>query len=170
MVRRMAPAMIRLDPMTNDQFDHFRVESMKQYAQEKKRGEGLSDVEANALAQTSFAELLPQGLDTPQQHLWTLVEPSSGKAIGALWIQVREKQSRKEAYIYDFVIHPSFRGQGYGRASLNAMETWLIDHGVTRIGLHVFGHNHTARQLYGSMGYEATNLVMAKVLPFRSRT
>lgn len=36
--------------------------------------------------------------------------------------------------------------------------------GMKKIGLHVFGHNKVARGLYEKLGYETTNVVMAKTI------
>lgn len=36
--------------------------------------------------------------------------------------------------------------------------------GFDRLGLHVFGYNKPARQLYRSLGFETTNIVMYKNL------
>ncbi|WP_419719892.1 GNAT family N-acetyltransferase [Lysinibacillus fusiformis] len=36
--------------------------------------------------------------------------------------------------------------------------------GMNKIGLNVFGHNKIARGLYEKMGYEITNITMAKTI------
>jgi ribosomal protein S18 acetylase RimI-like enzyme len=35
---------------------------------------------------------------------------------------------------------------------------------VRQLGLHVFGHNHGARRLYDSLGFEPTSITMRKPL------
>jgi ribosomal protein S18 acetylase RimI-like enzyme len=52
----------------------------------------------------------------------------------------------------------------YGRALLSAVEAEAARLGLTRIGLHVFGHNRVAIRFYETSGYVVTNLVMAKDL------
>jgi hypothetical protein len=45
-----------------------------------------------------------------------------------------------------------------------AMEAEVKAMGLDRISLHVFGHNPGARRLYEKLGYETTNVYMAKQL------
>jgi len=40
----------------------------------------------------------------------------------------------------------------------------LISMNVDSVGLHVFGHNIVAQELYKKSGYEITNINMRKVL------
>ncbi|HSO28244.1 MAG TPA: GNAT family N-acetyltransferase, partial [Anaerolineales bacterium] len=68
------------------------------------------------------------------------------------------------AFIYDFVIDEAYRRRGYGRLALLALEDKAREMGIDQIALHVFGHNHAARALYESVGYQVTNLQMAKAL------
>ena len=44
------------------------------------------------------------------------------------------------------------------------LEDWCRSNGFTSIGLHVFGHNTGAWQLYKRMGYVETNVSMEKQL------
>ncbi|KAB2854509.1 MAG: GNAT family N-acetyltransferase, partial [Anaerolineae bacterium] len=45
-----------------------------------------------------------------------------------------------------------------------ALEDEVKKVGLDSIGLHVFGHNQSAYALYQKIGYETTNIVMAKKL------
>jgi GNAT superfamily N-acetyltransferase len=84
------------------------------------------------------------------------------RKVGMLWFAVDPKRPRPVAWVYDFLVEPEYRRRGYGRAAFLAMEDKVRALGLSRIELHVFGHNHAARVLYESLGYEVTNLNLAK--------
>jgi ribosomal protein S18 acetylase RimI-like enzyme len=70
----------------------------------------------------------------------------------------------RKAFICDFIIDPQFRGQGYGKQALQALDEKLIQMNVESVSLHVFAHNTNAVGLYETMGYLPTNLYMKKKL------
>jgi ribosomal protein S18 acetylase RimI-like enzyme len=106
-----------------------------------------------------FASLLPAGIHTKNQYLWSILDEARHK-IGVLWIQVQEGK----AFIYDFIIDEAFRGKGYGKQALMAMDEKLRSMNVESVGLHVFGDNTTAQELYKRMGFQITGIHMRKVL------
>ena len=71
---------------------------------------------------------------------------------------------RRQAFIYDFRTLDEFHRQGYGTQAMIALEDEVRKLGIDTIGLHVFGHNHAARALYEKVGYEVTDVHMAKHL------
>ena len=79
---------------------------------------------------------------------------------------VRAPWRRREgaAFIWDIAIVAEYRGRGYGRAALQALEPLVRELGYDSIGLHVFGDNEVARQLYRSVGYMETDVSMQKRL------
>ena len=60
-----------------------------------------------------------------------------------------------------FVTYP---GTVTARAAMIAIEDEVRQLGIDRIGLHVFGHNRGAWALYDQLGYEVTNVNMAKTI------
>jgi ribosomal protein S18 acetylase RimI-like enzyme len=148
--------------MTDAEFAAWRAESIVSYGAEKVRAGNWTEAEAPALAESSFQELLPDGPATPGHHQFAL-EREGGGVIGSVWIHLKPGPQRV-AYIYDFVIDPDFRGQGYAKSALAAAEREMRRLGAKTSALHVFGHNAVARRLYESTGYVVTNLNMAKEL------
>jgi len=67
-------------------------------------------------------------------------------------------------WVWDVVIDPEHRGQGYGRAAMQLAETYAHARGARTLGLSVFGFNSAARGLYESLGYETTSVKMRKHL------
>jgi GNAT superfamily N-acetyltransferase len=55
-------------------------------------------------------------------------------------------------------IEREFRGQGWGRALLEAAIAWARDAGLVWIDLGVFAHNPRERRLYESVGFETVGV------------
>jgi ribosomal protein S18 acetylase RimI-like enzyme len=61
-------------------------------------------------------------------------------------------------------VDEKYRGRGYGKQAMLLIEEKARELGLKSIGLHVFGVNQAARNLYEAVGYEITSLNMKKVL------
>ena len=61
-------------------------------------------------------------------------------------------------------VEPDRRGQGFGEEIMRACEDAARAMGLSKIGLHVFGYNEPAIQLYKKLGYVTTDLEMEKAL------
>jgi len=119
--------------------------------------------EAAARATALFAELVPDGPATAG-HEFRSVVAADGTAVGALWFAAEGEPGHGTAFIWDIVVEPAFRGRGYGRAALDALDRLARSMGYRAVRLHVFGDNETARGLYRSAGYEETDVTMLKRL------
>ncbi|MCI4367683.1 MAG: GNAT family N-acetyltransferase [Thermoplasmata archaeon] len=158
---------IRLVPMTEDVYRGWLEGEIREYAEEHVRTGEWSKENAIARSQGEFHTLLPKGIATPGQFLYTLQDPGTSQTVGVVWFQAgvgpRPGEAPK-AYVYDIVVRPEFRGKGYGEAAMRKVETEVRERGFGSLGLHVFGHNAVARSLYEKLGYVATNIVMKKTL------
>lgn len=155
--------MLHLVPMTEAEFATYLANAVRDYAAAHARAGDVLPEEAVARAQKDYDELLPDGLHSKDDFLFTLTHDALG-AIGMIWFELRERRGAKSAYLYDFVVREDLRGQGYGRRALGLVEAKLRELGVGRIGLNVFGYNHAARALYEKMGYQITGMGMMKRL------
>ena len=81
-----------------------------------------------------------------------------------LWWAEADKAGGREAYVYNVTIEETARRRGYARAALLELERVAREGGVHHVGLHVFGHNHGARRLYESLGFEPTSITLRKIL------
>ncbi len=79
-----------------------------------------------------------------------------------LWLHADPDHPQQGAFIYDFGLHPPFRGKGYAKEALARLEDKAKDLGVRKISLHVFAHNETARKLYEKTGFLETDVIMSK--------
>lgn len=152
---------VTLSPMTDEEFGPYLEAGIREYAQQKMISGEWSELEAVALSEADHLRLLPDGLKTPDQHLYTVHDADSGEQVATIWIALRPKGGRTEAYVYDIEVREPFRGRGYGRATMLAAIERAGRMGAQTVGLHVFGHNATARALYSSLGFVETNISMS---------
>jgi len=90
---------------------------------------------------------LAERLDSPRER--TAIVESAGSAVGTL----RIRRDASGAAIDGFVIDPSWRGRGIGRAALTHACHQLRAEGAQRIGLEVDVENDSALALYISIGF-----------------
>ncbi|EAF0744131.1 GNAT family N-acetyltransferase [Listeria monocytogenes] len=147
--------------MTAFDLEDFLTTAITDYAKEKVEAGTWDEEESLAKSQDSFNKLLYDGITTPNEYLYSII---SGEKIGYIWFHVDETRSGKHAFIYDFVIFEAFRGKGFGTKTLAALDVLAKEMKITKIGLHVFAHNQTAIGLYNKVGFQNTDITMAKYL------
>jgi ribosomal protein S18 acetylase RimI-like enzyme len=155
---------VRLVPMTAAQYEEWHERSVQGYAEEKAKAGNWPADDALRRSREEFARLLPDGLATSGNWLFSVEDADSETAVGILWLarMPGEGDAGRRAFIYDFEIDAAHRRRGYGRAALAALDERARELGFAEIGLHVFGHNLAARALYERAGYEVTNVNMSK--------
>ena len=151
---------VTLQPMTETDFQSYLASAIQGYAQDKIQAGNWSQSEALERSRQEFDGYLPQGLATPDNFLFSLLNENAEK-VGYLWYAIPPKQ-RNLAFIYDFAIYAPFRRRGYASQALAALEQDAKTRGLTQIELHVFGHNTAARELYKKAGFAETNVMMSK--------
>lgn len=150
---------VNLRPMTEEEFAHFKVQTLDTYANSLAQAHNIPLSLAKDRSEASIMRLLPQGLGSPNQYLF--IAEHAGKKIGHLWYG---KDDNSAAWIYDIEVLSDYRRQGLGRAILHAFENDAKARGFARLGLHVFAYNQQAHQLYRSFGFLETGIVMKKEL------
>lgn len=156
--------MVQLIPMPENEFKDYLKSAVEEYAQEHVRAGNWDPAEALQKSKQEFQQLLPQGVASPDQHLFAIVDDATGAKVGMLWFAVQHKGSHPYAFVYDFSIDEQFRRKGYGRQAFSVLEEKARSLGLDSISLHVFGHNRAAIALYQAAGYEIANLHMVKKL------
>jgi ribosomal protein S18 acetylase RimI-like enzyme len=154
-------AAVELIPMSDDAYLKWRDHSVREYAAENVKSGRWTSEEALSKAESQFQQLLPDGPATTGQFLWTIRDAASAD-VGILWVGTEQRPGH--AFIYDIEIADERRGEGLGTAAMLALEEWARARGFATIGLHVFGHNVGAWQLYKRLGYTETNIQMEKRL------
>ena len=155
---------MRLVPMSEDDFRVYQENEIREYAEEKIRSGAWSQEKAYELSVQTHRRLLPEGVATPGQYIFSIRDEDLGQNVGAIWFARFEGGGKRLAFIYDLIIFEPFRRRGYGTQAMLALEEKVKEVGLDTIALHVFGHNQAALELYEKMGYEITDINMAKTL------
>jgi len=155
---------VRLVAMTEAEFQAYLEDDIQRYAQAHVHAGNWEPEEALQRSGQEHERLLPEGLASENQYLFSLEDEKPGSKIGIIWFAVYGEGSHRRAFIYDFLIQAEFRRRGDGREALMALEEKVKELGVDTIALHMFGYNHAARALYEKVGYEVTGLFMSKRL------
>ena len=153
---------ISLKKMSQDDFNSYFEYKIKDYALENIKAGHWEESEALEKSRQQVTELLPAGLETKGQFIFSVFDPTLGINVGVLWILFTEKKKLNYAFIYDIEIYESQRGKGLSKIALALLEEWCRTKNVSKIGLHVFAKNSIARNLYKKFGYVVTNYNMTK--------
>lgn len=151
--------MVQLEPIQQEDFDRFLEREIRNYADDHVRNGNWDADGAVEKSRKEFERYLPNGIHTPDQYIWSIVNQEL-QNIGVLWVQVKDGKG----FILDFVIDEQFRGKGFGKQALTAMDEKLKSMNVSSVALHVFGDNFTAQELYKKMGFVITDMHMMKKL------
>ena len=153
-----------LVPMSEAEFSRFKKDSIAGYAEQNVLSGRWDAVDALERSAAEYQKLLPQGLATPDNYVFTVRHGDGVDVVGALWLGVEVRGGARMAYVFDIHIHEAFRQQGHARRALKALEPFVHSLGLSTIGLHVFAYNAAARALYASQGYATTSVNMHKKL------
>jgi GNAT superfamily N-acetyltransferase len=154
--------MVRLVPMTSEEFEAFMVISMRDQAQGQVQAGAWHPEEASKNIERLRSQFLPAGLATPNHFFFTVKEPDTGATVGGLWYLVEEEEGKGQFFVVDIQIYAPYRRRGYGSQAFLAMEEKARETGMGTISLHVFRHNHPARAMYKKLGYTGTETMMSK--------
>lgn len=147
--------------MTEPEYAEWLAGTIPAYASDKvASGQWTSDASI-ALSQKEYAELLPNGLDTEDNYLYTIIDSQSA-AVGVLWFAVKIKFNSEVAYVFDVSVKPERQREGHAQRALVTLEEVVRGKGLSGIALHVFGHNKGAQALYAKLGYQPTNISLFK--------
>lgn len=150
-----------LRPMTQAEYVEWIKLTIPAYAADKVASGQWSEDESLQLSRKNLEELLPQGLSTPDNFLYT-IEDSDGNPVGVLWFAVQTRFNARVAYVYDVEIWPHQRRKGHAYRAFGALEQEVRRLGLSGIALHVFGHNAEAQSLYAKLGFRPTNINLFK--------
>jgi len=148
-----------LRPMRQDEYDAWLPAAMDGYADDIERA-GASAEAARQKSERDFPALLPKGIETEGQWLYTV--EADGEAVGSLWLAEREDDFGRTLFIYQVAIDAAQRGRGLGRAAMLLAEDEARRRGISSVTLNVFGGNDVARNLYRSLDYSEAAVYMVK--------
>lgn len=137
--------MVKLIEMTQERFQHYMFTAVETFAKEKVQNGTWTEEQAFSKAQAQYNILLPEGLQTPNNYFYSILE--NKKVIGYIWI-AQSTDNARTAFIYDFEIYEEFQNQGFGSTSLELISFQAKKLGFSSIALHVFGSNSRALYVY----------------------
>lgn len=155
--------MASLRRMTEAEYATWLAAAIPAYAADKVESGQWSAAAAPDLSKAEYQELLPQGLATPDHHLYT-IEDDHAAPVGVLWFAVQTLFDARIAYVYDVSVVPHRQREGHALQAFQALEEEVRRLGLAGIALHVFGHNKGARALYEKLGFEPTNISLFKAV------
>ena len=155
--------MIKFVPMTDEDYAAFIRKSIPEYAYDQMRAGNWTANEAAGRARAEFQQMLPNGPQTPNAYLWTIMDENDRK-VGMLWYFVDANRSRKTAFLIDFFIFPEGRRKGYEAQAFELFENEARVLGVERVELQIFTHKSEDVLLYRENGYQETSIFFAKDL------
>jgi ribosomal protein S18 acetylase RimI-like enzyme len=155
---------VTVRPMTQAEYDHWQVHLADDYAAEQVAAGRWPAQGSLQRALEENAQSLPDGIDTRRMLLLRGVL-DDGTPIGRAWVSLDHPRGAPDvAFLYDIEVESDFRGRGYGRALLSAIEQAVRDAGVGSLELNVFGRNLAAIRLYETNGYDVVTQQMRKAL------
>lgn len=143
--------MISFTPIHEENFEKILEESLNHFIEDLQISEMISLNEANTKAQNQLNTVLPDGIDS-MGHLFFDIIDETRRVVGYFWLFIKEE--KKEAFVFDIMIHPDQRGKGYGKAAMILGEQIAREKGAQKIWLHVIAQNTIALALYRKLGYE----------------
>jgi hypothetical protein len=155
--------MLKLEPMTAEDFAAFLRKSVPEYAYDQMRAGNWLANEAAGRARAEFQQMLPNGPETPNACLRTILD-DQGHKVGMLWYYVEPNRSRKTAFLIDFFMFPEGRRKGYEPQVFALFEAEARAQGVERVELQIFTHKNEDVLLYRENGYLETSIFFAKDL------
>jgi len=155
--------MLELKPMNQDIYNHYITYSKNNYAQEITKARGISIEEAMQITNKEYDTLLPDGLQSKNQYLYT-IENNENENIGIMWFSSQSNHGDNELFLCDVEVNKEYRGKGYGRESMDLLESKVKEFNMHTISLHVFLHNKIAYSLYNKIGYKEVKRGKAGVI------
>jgi len=156
--------MTSLSPMSESAFADYLAYAIPDFARDKVQAGQWAEDESLELSRSGYADMLPQGMATPDNFFYTLRDGATQADIGMLWFAAQLRGGQRIAYVYDVYVRPEHQRKGHAGRAFAALEVEAHRLGLTGIALHVFGHNAGAQALYQKLGYVPTNINMFKPL------
>jgi ribosomal protein S18 acetylase RimI-like enzyme len=155
---------MKLINLSEKEFSEYLENAVSAYAADKVKAGNFPAKKALELSRQGYEKSLPDGVNTKDNHLFSIFDEEKKEKIGIIWIKLNTEEGNRNIWLHDFLIFEKFRRQGFGKKSMELLEETTKELGFNKILLHVFGHNEPAISLYKKMGFQTTNINMAKIL------
>ena len=153
--------MLEFVGMDAREFKAYRLRAIEDYTRESILSGKWSPDTAAGLTAKMIGDLLPDGLDTENHFLYSLMDREVDTVIGAIWFGIIAGGG---IYLFDLIVYEQYRRRGYGTEAMRRLEIIAAGLGGQRILLNVFRRNRPAVALYDKLGYQTVNMLMEKEL------
>lgn len=162
--KRAAGARVRLEPMSEEDFQESIRRSIPRHAADYvRRGLWAGDASLER-SEKEFAQLFPNGRETPDRHFANVFDAENNVRVGETWYLAQEQGGKLRFWVDWIWIDPQHRREGYASATLRLLEVEAERLGADRVGLSVWFDNPGAIALYSKLGYAPASMWMMKSL------
>ena len=156
--------MVRLVPMTAAEYDIFLEHEIQEYARERTEAGYWTEAEALEESRKAHHALLPEGLKTSNQCIYTVQETERGEAVGVIWLQATLNSPRPSGFILDLEIDEPFRRKGYARQAMLQLEAVANGMGCSSLACMCLPTIRRPCAIRRILGYTVASLNMLKPL------
>src|SRR5262245_21219856 len=111
-----------LRAMTEADYAEWSPMAREGYAQSFVDSGIMTKAKADERAAKDFGELLPDGIASDNQFLWTAWD--GDVRVGYLWVTILTEVGAPRSYIYAIDVLPEQRRRGHARAMLDWLADW----------------------------------------------
>jgi RimJ/RimL family protein N-acetyltransferase len=149
--------------MSEAEFGEYSRSLVEKYAAQGITSGAWESEQGHLVARRTINTLLRDGVASPNQFLFSVVDGADDRRIGWAWASWTEA-NRGSAAVLDLEIESDHRRRGYATATLRALEEFFRARGAARVTGTVFGHNRGMWCLAEKLGYVVTVASWAKSL------
>ena len=142
---------VRIRRMTGQEYEVFYRWSVEHQAQELVEEMKMSENRAMAEAEKEIEEMLPQGKDSENSQLMTIM--ADDENVGFIWFLYEETEGKRQCFLCDLAIWEKYRQKGFGQIAVHLMEEKAGKDGLQECVLFVRNDNQEAVKLYEKCGY-----------------
>lgn len=141
---------IEFSRLTADVFDIYKEWSVKTYAEHLKKSGEVKKGTEYAESKAEFEDVYPDGADTKDTWLY-IAKNENGESVGVYGYQ-KSPYGADTAFVTEVVTKEEFRGKGYAKSALAALQADAKQKGFAKMALNVFKHS-PAYTMYVKSGF-----------------
>jgi hypothetical protein len=145
-------------PMEEHEFETYMkpyledyIKNISQYEKEFTKQIGM---EPREFAEKQFNDNLPQGLKSPNNFFWIIINQEKAKEIGYFWFTTVSEKSL--CVISEMKIYENSQDHDYGMQTLDFIEKYVnkTHPEINQLYLHVFKHKNSLKEFYEKYGFQ----------------
>ena len=144
--------MITIRKMTVSEYEEFYRRSFAHHVLELMEQLDMSKEDAEKETAEELASMLPDGMDTTDNHLMSIVD-DNGVQAGFIWTLHEYNGDVKQSFLCDIEVYEPYRRRGCAAAAVGLMEEFARNEGCSESVLFVADDNTAANALYERCGY-----------------